>query len=108
MDGVKLSRFLQICAVIYALVGIGLFAILTEFLSPFVVGLNAGGVWISRIVGAALLGFAITFWLGRNAPPSPLRHGLLAGNLAFHVLDLFTNGLAIASGVLRTPSVPSL
>lgn len=101
MNSVKLSGFLQICAVIYGIVGVGLFVIPTEFLSPFGAALNAGGVWISRIVGAALIGFAITFWLGRDAPPSPLRRGLLAGNLAYHVLDLLTNSLAVASGVLN-------
>jgi len=101
MDNFKLSHFFQICAVVYGLVGIGLLAIPTEFLSPFAVGLNAGGVWITRIAGAALIGFAVTFWLGRNAGPSPLRRGLLAGNLSYHVLDLLTKGAAMASSVLN-------
>lgn len=105
MNSLKLSTFLVICTVIYGVVGIGLVLIPGPFLAPFGVALNAGGTLISRVAGAALIGFAITFWVGRDASLSPLMRGLLLGNFVYHVLDLVTDGTAVASGVLNVVGV---
>ena len=66
----KLSTLFVITAIIAFLFGLGFVLFPANILSLYGVTLSINGVYMSRLLGAAFLGFAIISWLVRNATGS--------------------------------------
>jgi len=88
----KLRAWLIIATALYALFGLGLLFAPAQFMILYGVQLGDSGVFMSRILGAALTGFALLFWWGRDADAS----GLMAALLRAAHMDIprppYTNG----------------
>lgn len=84
----KRATWLIIAAVLYAIFGLGLLLVPEPFMAVYGVQLAASGAFMSRILGAALLGFALVFWWGRNAASSDLMTALMRASLVYNVIDL--------------------
>jgi hypothetical protein len=66
----KLGTLFIINAIIAVLFGLALVFIPTPMMSLFGVTLNDGGLFSTRVLGAAYLAIAIISWLVRNSPSS--------------------------------------
>jgi len=80
----KLGTLFTINAIIAVLFGLALVFIPTPMMSLYGVTLNDGGLFSTRIMGAAYLGIAIISWLVRNSPSSSDIRAIV---LAFFVTD---------------------
>jgi hypothetical protein len=63
----------------------GVFGLLLTFVpgfsaSLFDIELNEGGLFITKIFGAALLGYSIIFWLIKDDSPSEARRNIILGD----------------------------
>ena len=81
----KLGTLFVITAVIALLFSLGFVLIPTTLLSLYAVDLNAQGIFISRLLGAAFVIFAIISWQLRNSTGSSEARSVV---LAFTVGDL--------------------
>lgn len=80
--------FLIFATLVYGLFGLGLLAIPGLFLSPYGVALNTGGVMMCRVLGAGLIGLAITFWQARGEPVKGAVGGIVLGNFIYNLIDV--------------------
>ena len=92
--------FLPIAAVLYFGFGVGLLLVPILFMSTYGVALDSGGVLMARILGAALIGFAILFWRVRNLAPSPALQALFLASFVYNLLDLPIVTIATITGVM--------
>jgi hypothetical protein len=86
-----LRAFLIVPAVVYAIIGLGFLFAPETAMGPYAITLDANGVIMSRIAGAAFIGLAIMFWYARDAetaPMSPALKGVLYGGCTANVLAL--------------------
>lgn len=94
------KTFLPIAAVLYVGFGIGLLLVPVLFMSTYGVALDAGGALMARILGAALIGFAILFWRVRNLTPSSALHALFLASFVYNLIDLPIVTIATVTGVM--------
>lgn len=73
----KLKTLMVITSIVGLLFGLSFFFAPAWTESSYGVNLGIGGQYIARILGSALLSFAVLFWLSRNAPNSPARHTIV-------------------------------
>lgn len=92
----NITTFAAIVAFVFALGFIFMPAQLTSFYN---VTLNEGGVLIGQLFGAALLGFAVLNWFGRNLSDSQAKQVLVNTNLASDVVGLIFALLGQLGGV---------
>jgi hypothetical protein len=97
---VKLRLFLTLATLVFGIFGVGLLAAPGPFMQPFGLSFEQGGVLMSRVLGAALIGFGAALWLSRGADVAAARP-LLIGGLIYNLLDLPINILAIQSGAMN-------
>jgi hypothetical protein len=97
---VKLSAFLAFAAAAFGVFGAGLALAPGAFMRPFGLGFDPPGALMARVLGSALLGFALALWLSRDAGPAPVRP-LLIGGLAYNLVDLPINVVAIQAGTMN-------
>ncbi len=79
----KVSTFLAIKAVVSLLFGIGMALLPTQLMNLYGVTLDAPGVFITRTVGACLIGIGLICWLGKEIANDGLRAitlGLFVGD----------------------------
>jgi hypothetical protein len=98
----KAKTFLPIAAVLYFGFGLGLLLAPTPFMSVYGVSLDPGGVLMARILGAALIGFALVFWQARPLAASPALHAVFLASFVYNVLDLPIVAIATISGVMSS------
>ena len=97
----KLSTFSLIWAVIYLGFGLGLLLIPAQFMTTYGVTLDANGAFMTRILGSALTGFAVIFYLNRNtAGTDKTQHNILLGSFVYNLCDLPVVLFATLNGVM--------
>lgn len=74
----KLSVFLAIKTIISLVFGIAMAVIPTQMMPIYDVTLDPAGVYMTRLLGAMLIGIGLICWMNRNAGFSALRGTLLA------------------------------
>lgn len=95
-----MTRFLLFAALVFGFFGAGLAVAPGPFMQPFGLGFDTAGSLMSRVLGAALIGFAIALWLSRGLDPAAVRP-LLIGGLAYNLIDLPINVMAIQAGTMN-------
>jgi hypothetical protein len=96
----KLPIWMVLAAVLYAGFGVGLLLIPSPFMAMYGVNLNVGGEMMARILGSALIGFALTFYWMRNDS----RHALMSvlrASFVYNVVDFFVVLTATLGGVMN-------
>ena len=73
----KLGTFLIIAAVVSVLFGLGLVLLAGPLMSLYGISLSPGGLIIARLLGAALLGYAVLTWCARKAEDSEARKAII-------------------------------
>ena len=73
----KISTLLVIYAVISLIDGIVLIFTPNLLIAPFGLQMGNVGVYITRILGAAMLGLAVLTWSTKNIGPSAARNAIL-------------------------------
>ena len=63
---------------------------------------EAAGILHTRILGSALIGFGIAYWVARNVAPNPTLRGLLWGSSIYNILDMPWLIAAITAGTLNS------
>jgi hypothetical protein len=100
----SLKIVLMVNAVLGLLFGLGFLFAPEMVLSQYAVEVGAGGAYMSRFFGAALLGYAALAWMMSDSGPSDAREagvtGLLVANGAGLVISIMmmTNGIANEMG----------
>ena len=79
----KVSTFLVIKAVVSLLFGIGMALLPSVLMNLYGVSLDSSGVFMTRTVGACLIGIGLICWLGKDLA----NDGLKAITLALFVAD---------------------
>lgn len=69
-------------AVLAFIFALGFLFIPAQLTSLYNVNLNAGGIFIGQLFGAALLGFAVLNWYGRHFSDEQAKQGLANANIA--------------------------
>ena len=99
----KLSTFSLIWAVLYIGFGLGLLFIPVTFMATYGVTLDAGGNLMARILGAALIASALTFYFNRDIPSSDKSwYNLLLTSFIYNILDIPIVLMATLGGVMNS------
>jgi len=96
----KLPLFLAFASIVFGIFGAGLVVAPGAFMQPFGLAFDDAGTLMSRVLGAALIGFALAMWLSRAADPAAVRP-LLIGGFAYNLIDLPINIAAILTGAMN-------
>lgn len=100
----KASYVFTVTAIVALVFGLAFVLVPSQTLSLYDVTLDAAGLFIARLLGAAFLMFAVVSWLVRNAGPSPERQAIalafFAGDAVAFVASLLAqlDGIANALG----------
>jgi hypothetical protein len=99
----NLSMFSTIWFALYMGFGTGLLIIPAQFMATYGVTLDGNGTMMTRILGAALIAFAITFWLNRNILLSEKSwRNLLLASFVYNVIDIPIVTMATLNGVMNS------
>jgi hypothetical protein len=85
----KLGTLLTINAIIAFVFGLGFVLIPEIVLSLYGVSLSDNGIFISRLLGAAFLGFAVVSWLVKNSTGSAELRAIVFALFISEVLGFF-------------------
>ena len=97
----KLSTFSVIWALIYLGFGLGLLLIPAQFMTTYGVKLDAGGAFMTRILGSSLTAFALIFYWNRNTPVADkTQHNIILGSFIYNLCDLPVVLLGTLNGVM--------
>ena len=95
----KIKSWFIYSAIFLALFGI-LFVVIPAFsLSLFAITLDAAGLMMVRLFGAALLGLAVISWMVRDETPSKARHAVILGQCLESAIAFVILVIGILSGV---------
>ena len=84
----KLSFFSKIWAFLYLTFGLGLLTVPKLFMSTYGVELDTSGQLMARILGSALVAYAIAFWINKNISTSEKSwYNLLLASCLYNVID---------------------
>src|SRR5262249_30605006 len=95
-ETMKLGALFTVNAVIAAIFGIALVIAPAPLLEAYAVTVNSGSALVARLLGAALVAFAVVSWVSRTAAQSEARRAITLG---FFVGDLIGTFVAL-QGVL--------
>ena len=99
----KLKTFSIIWSILYIGFGLGLLVIPVQFMSTYGVTLDTNGTLMTRILGAALTAFALTFYSNRNiASTDKGWHNLLLTSLIYNIVDIPIVLKATLDGVMNS------
>ena len=99
----KLKTFSIIWSILYIGFGLGLLVIPVQFMSTYGVTLDTNGTLMTRILGAALMAFALTFYSNRNiASTDKGWHNLLLTSLISNIVDIPIVLKATLDGVMNS------
>ena len=97
----KLSVFLVITAVIACLFGLAFVFIPGPLLSLYGNTLSPGGLFVARLFGAALLGYAMLTWLARKAEQSEARKAIILSLFISEAIGFIVALIGQFSGVVN-------
>jgi hypothetical protein len=80
------KNFLSIASIVAFLFALGFILMPGQLMSFYNVELNAGGILIGQLFGAALLGFGLLNWFGRDFSENGAKQAVLTANLASDAL----------------------
>ena len=92
----NITTFASVVAFVFAL---GFIIMPAQLTSYYNVTLNAGGIFIGQLFGAALLGFGVLNWFGRHFSDDQARQGLVNANLASDTIGFIFALLTQLNGV---------
>ncbi len=95
-----MKAFLIPATMIFGVFGAGLALAPGPFMAPFGLAFDPDGELMARVLGAALIGYAIALWVSRNLTRAAARP-LLVGGFAYNLIDLPINVLAIQAGTMN-------
>lgn len=81
-----LRNLLTVDSVLSLVFGLAFVLVPVPLSSVYGLALNAGGVFIGQLFGAALVGYAVLDWLGRDVTDSKGRQAIALGNLAGNII----------------------
>ena len=96
----KISTLLIVYALVSLVVGIGFLFAPDLALSLFGVSTDVIGIFLSRILGAAMLALAVLTWSTRHIGPSVARNAILLSLLIFEGLGFVLSLIAQLADVL--------
>ena len=73
----KLSTLMVVNALVAAIFGVGFVVVPGQLMSLYGPEVSPQLVYVARLFGAALLGFAVLTWTAKNAPDSDTRRAIL-------------------------------
>lgn len=92
-------NILSIAAIIAFIFGLGFILMPRQLVSFYGVELNAAGLLIAQLYGAALLGYGLLNWLGRSLKDASAQQTILTSNLAADALGLVFSLIGQLGGV---------
>lgn len=98
----KLSYFFIANALLAVVGGLGLLVMPEQLMSSQGTSLNAGGVYIARIMGMLLLGMALVSWQVRNLKDGDLLKPLLSAFALVHLGIVVLNIWALNSNLVNS------
>jgi hypothetical protein len=96
----KIRTLLVIYAAVSLVVGVGYLFVPEFLLKPFDIEITAVLVYLSRLLGAAMLALAILTWLTRNIGPGEARSSILLALFVFEGLGFVLSLIAQLNGEL--------
>ncbi len=96
-----LRNFFIVKAVITLCFGASFVLAPALLLSMYGVTLSAAGILLARLLGAALLGYAVVAWSARNAEDSEARRGIVLGELIHTAIGFIVILLAQLAGLMN-------
>lgn len=75
----SLKTLFVLTAVVSAAFGLALLLAPARLMALYALNLDAGGLFISQLFGAALLGVAVVAWMARHAEASVARNAIITG-----------------------------
>ncbi len=99
VEHMTLRYFLTVASVIAFAFGVSLVLITGQLTSRYNVALNAGGVIVGQLFGAALIGFGVLNWLARTVTDAHALRAILLANLVGDVLGFVVALLGQLAGV---------
>lgn len=96
----KTSTLLVIYAAISLIFGIGFLFSPNLILSMYGLELDALGIFLARILGAAMLALAFLTWSTRNIGPSEARNAIVLSIFVFESLGFVLSLIAQLAGIL--------
>lgn len=94
----KLKYFLLVAMVLYGVGGVGF--LINALPPPSLIDLNDAGAFLARAHGAAMIGWAVVFFLVRNERSAAALRAILLGNVCYLAIETTVLALAAASGVM--------
>ena len=94
-----LRNFLTFASIVALVFGLGFVLITGQLVSLYNISLNAGGIFVGQLFGAALLGFGVLNWLARNLKDSQALTAIVLANLVGDTIGFVLALLAQLGGV---------
>jgi hypothetical protein len=92
-------NFATVASIIAFAFGLGFVLVAAPLVSLYSVTLNAGGVFVAQLFGAALIGFGVLNWFARTITDSKAVQMVVLANLVGEVLGFVIALLGQLSGV---------
>ncbi len=93
------KNVLTVSAILGFLYGLGFMFIPGQLVSFYSVTLNDSGLFVSQLFGAALLGFGVLAWLGRDLNDAQGRQTVLTASFVMDALGFIFSLIAQLRGV---------
>jgi len=94
----KLGNLLMAGAVVTLLFGLALVLVPETLLSLYGITVEAAGILLARLFGAAFLGYTVLNWSARNAADSEVLRGIVLANL---IMDVIGFGVTLLGQLAR-------
>ena len=94
-----IRNFLTVASIVAFAFGLGFFLIPLQLVSFYNVKLEAGGVFVAQLFGAALIGFGALNWFARKVTDSKGMQAIVLANLVGDALGFVIALLGQLSGV---------
>lgn len=97
----KLSTLFTINAIVAFVFGLAFVLVPETSISLYAITLSPGGVIITRLLGAAILGYSVLTWLSRNAEESEARQAIVLTMVISETIGFIVALLGQLSGVVN-------
>lgn len=101
----SLRNLLAVAAVVSFIFGLGLLVAPTPFIGVYGVKTDALSIYLARTLAAALLGFAVLNWMGRNLADNQARQIVVTANLVGYALGFIVGLIDQLSGATGSNSL---
>ena len=95
-----LRNFLTVASIVAFAFGLGFVLVTLPLVSLYNVTLNAGGVFVGQLFGAALIGFGVLNWFARSVTDSKAVRAVVLANLVGDALGFVIALLGQLTGLV--------